>query len=110
MQYVRHYSEAAKRFGEVINMGTMGCKQLSRQTLEDKGALEQAGKGGEHDENYTSILFSCLLFPCDCHSRHCACVRICECVRVKGVATHRELKAHKQTLHESAACGGCRAE
>lgn len=106
MQYVRHYSEAAKRFSEVINMGTMGCKQLRRQTVEDKGAFER----GEHDENYTSILFSCLLFSRVCHSRHCACVCMCECVCVKGVATHRELKAQKQTLQESAVCGGCRAE
>lgn len=79
MQYVRHYSEAAKRFSEVINMGTMGCKQLRRQTVEDKGAFERAGQGGEHDENYTSILFSCLLFSCVCHSRHCACVCMCVC-------------------------------
>lgn len=110
MQSVRHYSEAAKRFREVINMGTMGCKQLRLQTVEDKGAFERAGQGGEHDENYTSILFSCLLFSCACHSRHCACVCMCECVCVKGVATHRELKAQKQTLQESAVCGGCRAE
>lgn len=40
----------------------------------------------------------------------CACVNVCVCVCVKGVATHRELKAHKQTLQESAVCGGCRAE
>lgn len=46
MQSVRHYSEAAKRFREVINMGTMGCKQLRLQTVEDKGAFERAGQGG----------------------------------------------------------------
>lgn len=43
MRYVQHYSEAAKRLREVINMGTMGCKQLRPQNVEDKEALKSAG-------------------------------------------------------------------
>lgn len=77
MQNVQHYSEAAKRFRDVINMGTMGWKQLRRQAEEDKGASEQAGLGGKRDENYSSILFSCLLFSGACQSRHCMCVCMC---------------------------------